>query len=122
MFNGKVRLQIIVEGTPMAVRFVPHNTDPTKVMVKGQGEAPAAFCKAAGIEFGPLTQGSQFTMCEAKRADVGAGVATIIDQIMEAATPTQQLAAAPKQLGAKSSCEECGCDDGTHFNFCPHHG
>ena len=119
MFSGKIRLTIIVEGTPMAVRLVPHSTDSTKVMVKGEGEAPAAFCQAAGISHGPLTQGENFTMTEAVRSEVGVGVASIIDKILEAADTTnaKQLTAEKKLLGA-SKCEHCGNNDGTHFQFC----
>jgi hypothetical protein len=113
MFNGKVRLAIVVENTPIAVRFVPHTTDDTLVVIKGQGEAPIAFCKAAGIPCGPLTQGSDFTMVEAEQAKVGEGVAKILGLILDAAEPTHVL----KALGP-AKCAECGSSDGTHWQFC----
>ena len=111
MFNSKSRLAIAVEGSPIAVRFVPHNTDETKVMVKGLGEMPVMFCQAAGVEHGQLFQGENFSMCEASKADLATGIAAFTMKVLEMAQP-------PKQIGPHPKCSDCGCDDGTHWDFC----
>lgn len=115
MFNTKVRLALVLENTPIAIRFVPHNTDPTKVMIKGMGEAPAAFCQMAEISSGPLFQGSSFTMVEVDKAELAAGIVKLAMGVLENTLPSEVPAEKPV------SCPECGCDDGTHFQFCGEH-
>ena len=121
MFNPKVRITFVVENSPLAVRFVPHTTDPTKIMVKGIGDGPAKFCEVGGIGHGVPIQGANFTMVEVTRDDLFDAIAQVT--VEECIDATAQMANDFMQEmdTAHEKCPECGCDDGTHFQFCGSH-
>lgn len=105
----KFRPVIIIEGTPIAVRIVPHNTDPTKLMLKtGHPEAGMALAAICEVEAGELTKGSNFFMVPVDKDEFWKGLVKGFQNIMENQ---------PKQL-AEGVCEDCGCNGGTHWNFC----
>lgn len=107
---------IAFEGTPIAIRVVPHNSDSTKVVLKSKHpEAGLAVCKLAGIECSQPWMGSNFFMVACDRAEfaakAGALMASLITESFKA------LPAKSKAIGPVK-CPECGTDDGTHYNYC----
>jgi len=55
------RLIIAIEGTDLAVRVVPHRTDPKQLILKSTGpDVGARLAKLMGVECGPTWKGGNF--------------------------------------------------------------
>ena len=96
MLHEKARFVIVVEGTPIAVRFVPHKTDASKIVLKCQHpEGAAALLLLGGVTPGEMVQGSNFFVTEVSKAEILAAMPKIIGTILETNVPTRDR---PPQL------------------------
>lgn len=113
---------IAFEGTPIAVRVVPHNRDATKVVLKSvHPEAGVFACKMACIECGPVWQGANFFMVAVDRIEFAKKIGTLIGKLINESF--NALVPKPKfiELVDPKVCPECGTSDGTHFQYCGSH-
>jgi hypothetical protein len=103
------KITIIVEGTPLAFRVVPHKSKPGWVVVKsGHPEIGAILAKFGNIAVGNTWKGSNFWITEFPKSELvstlGVFLAGAIADVEVKALPTK--------------CGDCGTDDGTHYNYC----
>lgn len=119
MFNtsNKIRVIVAIEGTPIGARVVPHRDDPSKVMLKApHPEGAAALAQLCGVSPGAVVQGRNYFMVAVDRSAFLAGIAAGLGKALDAAQPTAKAEGEPEVCSFK--CEECGCDDDTHWGFC----
>ena len=119
---NRVRLVLAIEGTPVAVRIVPHKSDASKLVLKAlHPEVAGMLCQVMGVVPGKTWQGSNYFLTEVDAEAFQKSVPVFVAQAMAAAREldAERLAAKgeAKAIGS-SKCENCGCDDGTHWGFC----
>lgn len=108
--------RILFVGEPANVKVGPHNSDPTKLVLKSSHpECAAMLCQGLGIDPGKQWRGSTYFITEVSKAAFLAGLAQIADGL-KVIEPTPA-----KALPAMGACVECGSPDGTHWGFCPNH-
>lgn len=109
MLHEKARFVIVVEGTPIAVRFVPHKSDPTKIVLKSpHPEGAGALLLLGGITPGPLVEGRNFFVTEVSKAEILAALPKIVGTILEKNIPT---ADAPAVEECEPDCGDGDIDD-----------
>ncbi len=124
--ENKKRLVIAIEGTPMAVRVVPHKTDDTQLVLKaGNGESAQMLCALMGVPVLSHFQGQNyFVTCVSRLVFTGALPGLVY--MLGADAPAPQVKMAPLLAlplpQAKAKCVECGVTDGAHWGFCPMNG
>jgi hypothetical protein len=85
MLQSKVRLVISVEGTPLAVRLVPHKTDSKKLALKAtHPEAAGALLQLGGLKPGEAVRGNNFFVTIVDRKEFMLTLPTILGKILDA--------------------------------------
>jgi hypothetical protein len=117
LVNGKIRLVVVIEGTPVGARIVPHKTNDSKLVLKSpHPEGGAALAALCGVQSGEVIQGSSYFIVEVDKAAFLEGLSKGAAAILAEAKPTEPKAEEP---AADGKCLECGSVDGTHWAFCP---
>lgn len=110
MLTSKSRLVMVIEGTPVAVRFVPHRTDPTKLVLKsGHPEGAAVLLLLADLIPGEAIQGSNFFITEVDKAEFLAALPKLVGTILDRTAPTPERA--PVEVEKASNSDSYGDSD-----------
>lgn len=121
------KLILGIEGTPIAVRVVPHTTDEEQLVLKGTNPlAGKALCFALDVPVMSEGKGSAYFLTFVKRqaflAAMDDKLGALIDGKLALAPPPQPVLAVvpmPKaEVKDPQKCDDCGCGDGLHWKFC----
>ncbi len=103
------KIAILIEGTPIAFRVVPHTSKPGWVVVKAKHpEVGAILAKFGDVVAGKTWKGSNFWITEFPKSEL----ISALSVFLAGALADVELKALP------AKCADCGTDDGTHYNYC----
>jgi hypothetical protein len=99
------------------VKVGPHNTDPTKLVLKSEnGACLDLFCTALGIPKGRSWVGSVHHIMAIEKGHFTQALAGLnSDFPIQGGVQVEAKALPPK------ACVECGADGGKHWGWCPNH-
>lgn len=129
-------LVLEIEGTPIRVRVLPDTTSEGRLVLKATNEIAAkALCFALDVPILKEWRGQSYFITGVERQSFLQAMDEKLGQLIDgnilpllaasqAATVEVQVPPALPALplltaSTPAKCVECGCADGTHWNFCP---
>jgi len=92
MLDSKSRFCILIEGTAIAVRVVPHKTDADKLMLKAKDpEGLAALLLMGDVGAGDVGTGSNFYMVEVDKEAFLAALPRVLSAVLDVTVPTADV-------------------------------
>lgn len=107
----KCKLQIKLEGLPIAFKVVPHKTNDALVVLKTSKhpvyqEALAVFCSACGIEVKNVWMGSNYCIVEVAKDSFNAGLACVVNGTVKLKAQEVPADALPAVLAMLKAADE----------------